>query len=90
MFVILTYKYDEMEKQTKIFGTEDKPLLSIQRARELLNDTTSTDEELEQLLLTIQQFTEMVYQLYQMDQQAATGSGGKIGAYFDDTLENAA
>ena len=57
-------------KANKYFS-EDKPIISLQRARELLPETKMTDEELQDVLLNIQQFSEMVYDIYLMQQKAS-------------------
>lgn len=52
--------------KTKEYFTEDKPIISLQRARELLPQNKMSDEELRDVLLNIQQFCEMTYDLYLM------------------------
>ena len=50
-----------------------KPILSIEKARSLLLDSKLSDEELQQVLLNIQQFSEMVYDLYLMGKVKENG-----------------
>ena len=55
-----------IKKINGYFKEEDKPILSIEKARALLINSKLSDEELQQVLLNIQQFSEMVYDLYLM------------------------
>lgn len=47
--------------KAKEYFTEGKPLLTLERARELLPENKMSDEELKAVLLNIQQFCEMTY-----------------------------
>lgn len=57
-------------KAGRYFNSEDKPILSLERARELLPGNKMSDEELQNVLLNIQQFCEMTYDIYLMNQMA--------------------
>ncbi len=54
-----------------LINLNDPPIatLSLKRAREISGDTETSDEELQQILHHIQQFSEMVYDLYLMQQK---------------------
>lgn len=62
-------------KTKKYFNSEDKPILSLERARELLPGNKISDEELQNVLLNIQQFCEMTYDIYLMNQKASENKG---------------
>lgn len=52
------------------YFAEDKPIVSLQRSRELLPDCKLSDEDLQNVLLNIQQFAEMTYDLYLMQKKS--------------------
>jgi hypothetical protein len=63
-----------IKKINSYFNQEDKPILSIEKARSLLPESKLSDEELQQVLLNIQQFSEMVYDLYLMGKVKGNGA----------------
>lgn len=74
-----------IKKINSYFNSEEKPIISIKRARALLLESKLSDDELEQVLLNIQQFCEMSYDHYLMGK-----SEGNANKSADDNYLQAA